>query len=204
MSEVLCVTDRRRCRGSFLEQLEKIAAARPAGIMLREKDLSPEAYLQLARQVKEICSRHGVPLVLHSHPAAAAALGISALHMPLQALAAMEPRERSRFALLGASCHSPEDAALAGSLGCTCITAGHVFETTCKPGLPPRGLSFLQSVCAAADMPVWAIGGVRPENFRSCLEAGAAGVCVMGAFMEAEDPAALLARFRSPGCPAPV
>ena len=39
MSEVLCVTNRQLCREDFLTRLERIAAAKPAGIILREKDL---------------------------------------------------------------------------------------------------------------------------------------------------------------------
>ena len=37
----------------------------------------------------------------------------------------------------------------AQALGATYLTAGHVFETTCKAGLPGRGLDFFRRVCAA-------------------------------------------------------
>ena len=38
MFEILCVTSRALCREDFLTRLERLAAARPAGIILREKD----------------------------------------------------------------------------------------------------------------------------------------------------------------------
>ena len=33
-----------------------------------------------------------------------------------------------------------------------------------QKGLPPRGLDFLREVCRSVDIPVYAIGGIRPEN----------------------------------------
>ena len=83
----------------------------------------------------------------------------------------------------------------AEKLGCTYITAGHGFATDCKKGLAPRGLDFLQAVCRAVDLPVWAIGGITPENFPSVRAAGARGGCVMSGLMTCADPAALLERF---------
>ncbi|MCD8332186.1 MAG: thiamine phosphate synthase, partial [Oscillospiraceae bacterium] len=74
MSKVLCVTNRALCRGGFLDRVEALAAAHPAGILLREKELSEREYRQLARQVLKLCQRAGVPCILHSFVDAAAAL----------------------------------------------------------------------------------------------------------------------------------
>ena len=101
--------------------------------------------------------------------------------------------EKARFRILGASCHSPADAWEAQRLGYTYITAGHVFATDCKKGLPPRGLDFLREVCRSVDIPVYAIGGIRPENMAAVRAAGAAGGCVMSGLMTCPDPRALLA-----------
>ena len=195
MSEILCVTDRTVCPGDFLTQIRAIAAGRPAGIVLREKDLPPADYVCLAGSVLEICRAYGVPCILHSFPEAAEKLEHFAIHMPLHRLMQMTGEERRRFTVLGASCHSVEDALRAQDLGCTYITAGHVFETQCKAGLPGRGLEFLRAVCEAAEIPVMAIGGISPASFRQVKAAGAAGGCVRGPLMTAADPAALLRQF---------
>lgn len=42
-----------------------------------------------------------------------------------------------------------EDALKAQQLGATYVTAGHIYTTNCKKGLPPRGLEFLGEVCNA-------------------------------------------------------
>ena len=80
-------------------------------------------------------------------------------------------------------------------LGCTCVFAGHIFETDCKRGLKGRGLGFLKEVCRAAEIPVYAIGGISPENYGSVISAGAAGACVMSGFMRCESPLEFIKSF---------
>jgi len=146
----------------------------------------------------EICDRHGVRCILHSFYDAAVNLQAEALHMPLHLLRELSPEQRSRFPVLGASCHSREDAMEAQALGCTYITAGHVFETDCKKGLPGRGLAFLREVCAAAGIPVYGIGGITAENAASVREAGAAGICLMSSLMTAENVAERMKAMEEP------
>ena len=84
---------------------------------------------------------------------------------------------------MGTSVHSPEEAALAEKLGASYVTAGHIFATDCKKGVPPRGLDFLENVCKSVKIPVYAIGGITRSNMHLALEKGAAGVCVMSGLM---------------------
>lgn len=201
MCDLICVTNRRLCRGDFLQRIEAIAAARPAGILLREKDLPEPEYRQLARQILRICGDHQVPCILHSFADTAIELGAEALHLPLPVLRGMSAFQKARFQTLGASCHSTEDALEAQRLGCTYITAGHVFETDCKKGLPGRGLDFLRSVCESVSIPVYAIGGVSKHNISLVRDAGAAGACVMSGLMQCSDAAAYLNDFEKEGAP---
>ena len=197
MSEILCVTNRRLCREDFLTRMEAVAAAGPAGVILREKDLASNDYRVLAQQVLTICRIHATPCIFHSFPQVALELGADGLHLPLPLLRTLSPVERGKFPMLGASCHSVEDAQEAERLGCTYITAGHIFATDCKKGLPPRGLSFLREVCRTVQIPVWAIGGIKPENFLSVTAAGAQGGCVMSGLMTCSDPKVLLQTFHT-------
>ena len=195
MSDILCVTNRTLCREDFLTRLARIAACHPAGIILREKDLSPDEYHALAAQVMELCEQYGVPCILHSFVDAALELRADAIHLPLHILREMTPEQKSQFRTIGASCHSVEDAMEAQRLGCTYITAGHVFETDCKKDLPGRGLAFLKAVCESVSIPVYAIGGISAGNLRSVRGAGAKGACIMSGLMRCEDPAAHLPSF---------
>ena len=187
MSDILCVTNRALCREDFLARLEKIAAARHDGIILREKDLDVGAYRLLAEQALKICGKYAVRCVLHSFVDVALELGAKAVHLPLPILREMNSYQKAAFSEIGASCHSVEDALEARRMGCTYITAGHVFETDCKKGLPGRGLDFVRAVCGSVDIPVYAIGGISPDNIAFVRRAGAAGACVMSGIMCCDD-----------------
>ena len=93
-----------------------IASAHPKAIVLREKDLSEKEYEQLARQVMQICQKHGTQCILHSFSNVATTLGATAVHMPLPLLQKMTPQEKSHFQIIGASCHSLEEAKEAQNL----------------------------------------------------------------------------------------
>lgn len=192
MSDILCVTNRKLCQKDFLARIERIAACHPVGIILREKDMKPEDYKELATAVTGICKRHGVKCILHSFTTVAISLHADAIHLPLHLLRELSQEQKAHFTILGASCHSVEDALEAQALGCTYITAGHVFETDCKKGLPGRGLEFLRNVCVAVDIPVYGIGGIDPDNIAFARNAGASGACLMSSLMLCEDVAGLL------------
>ena len=90
-------------------------------------------YRALAAQVMETCGQSGVLCILHSFHRAAAELG-APVHLPMPVLREMSEKERSAFEIMGASRHSVDEAREAQALGCTYITAGHVFATDCKKG----------------------------------------------------------------------
>ena len=192
MSDILCVTSRTLCRGNFLTRIENIAACHPAGIILREKDLPKAEYKILAEQVMKICEKNGVTCILHSFVDVALELHANAIHLPLPILRTMTQEEKAQFRSIGASCHSAEDAQEAQKLDCTYITAGHIFDTDCKKGLPGRGIPFLRDICDAVSVPVYAIGGIAPANIAKIRAGGASGACLMSALMVCEDVSELL------------
>ena len=196
MSDILCVTDRRLCT-DFPGQLKRITAgpAKPAAVILREKDLDALSYEQMAREAINLFRQTGTPLILHSFPEVALELDWPAIHLPLHILRELPETMRRRFSVLGASCHSTADAAEAEALGCTYLIAGHVFATSCKPGLPPRGLDFLRQVCQTVHIPVYAIGGITPDNIQSVYAAGARGACLRSGLMTCPDPTGLIQKL---------
>lgn len=197
MFDILCVTSRLLCKEAFLSRIRRIAAAHPAGILLREKDLTEAEYRRLAEEVLAVCGEYRTPCILHGFPRVALLLGARGLHLPVRKLDALSPAERKQFPVLGASCHSAEEARQAEARGCTYITAGHIFDTDCKKGSPGRGLPFLEEVCAGVSVPVYAIGGITAERAAGVKAAGARGACVMSGIMQCADPQAYLAAFAS-------
>lgn len=189
--KIICVTHRQLC-SDFLSQLEQIAKVHPRQIILREKDMTPHDYERLLLQCRSICDACGVPLFAHTFVDAARHTGIKKIHLPLPQLNALGQRPDG-FEIVGTSIHSPEEALLAERLGADYATAGHIFATDCKKGLPGRGLDFLRKVCSITTLPVYAIGGITPENMPDILAAGAAGGCMMSSLMTASHPAEYLA-----------
>ncbi|MBQ9545262.1 MAG: thiamine phosphate synthase [Clostridia bacterium] len=194
---VVFVTEFSLCPEPPLKRLEKFASSGADCVILRAKGLSYPEYLALAKEALAIFSGSPSRLVLHGSPEAADELGYPYIHLPLGVLRTLDPEKRKSYKTLGASCHSADDAAEAEKAGCTYISAGHVFDTDCKKGLPGRGTDFLREVCAAVRIPVLAIGGVAPQNARSLYECGASGFCVMSSAMTCADPKALVKEFKN-------
>lgn len=185
---LICITQRSTCPDDFLTRIEQIAAQRPARIILREKDLSPEEYETLARKLLPLCEKYGVPLQCNGPipgftvPGCGVQLSFQNRNLPV-------------FGEFGVSIHAPEEAAALRESNAAYLIAGHVFPTDCKKGVPARGLEFLEKVCQNARQPVYAIGGITPERVPSVLQAGAVGYCVMSALMKAPDPVRLIQEF---------
>ena len=196
MCKILCITNRRLCTDDFLARIAVIAAEHPAGIVLREKDLPEQEYAALAEKVLDICSKAEVPCILHSFPETSKQLGAEKLHLPLPAIRALSDTERASLPAFGVSCHSVEDAEEAAKSGASYLIAGHIFETDCKKGLAGRGTNFLKEVCSSVSLPVYAIGGITPENAAQVMKAGAAGICVMSGLMQCSNPADYLQRLK--------
>ena len=185
---MIAVTSRALCGEPFLTRIARLAEARPEMIILREKDLTEDEYLELAVGCKRVCDPLGVPLAVNHFVRVAGTLGIRRIHLPMPDL---REEDVSGFDLVGASVHSVDEAREAVSLGADYLIAGHVFGTSCKP-TEPRGLGFLRDVCSAVDVPVYAIGGVDPDNYNRVLEAGAHGAAVMSQAMTCEKPEVLV------------
>lgn len=191
---MICITNRHLCQGDFYERLEQIAEKRPAAVILREKDLSEEEYEKMLIQCREILKGR-VPLYAHSYMEAAKRAGMNRIHLPMPLLRqyVLESQESGNrkektvyFSKIGASVHSVKEALEAQQLGASYVTAGHIFATDCKKGVPGRGLAFLKEVCEAVSIPVYAIGGMNEANLSLMMKMGAAGSCMMSGFMRKE------------------
>lgn len=191
MFKIICVTDRKSCKEDFLTRIEKVAAAKPDRIIFRDKDCDDKEYVKFALKVLEISNKYGVPCSRYFHPDIT---GDTHMTMPMLQHIGLSSMNRRRF--VGVSVHSVEEAKEAESKGVNYVTAGHIFATSCKPDLAPRGLDFLREVCESVKIPVYAIGGINPQNISQIVQAGAGGACVMSGFMTCENPAEFIKDLR--------
>lgn len=183
---ILVVTNRKSCKDDFLVRIEAIARRKPYGILLREKDLSKEDYLELARACQSICETYQVPLIVHSYIEVARELKIKAIHLPYDRFVELGG-ELQGFSKVGVSIHSKEEAKVAEQKGATRLIAGHIYETTCKPNLEPRGLVYLRGIVDTVNIPVFAIGGITFERIKEVESVGAEGICMMSMLMSCPE-----------------
>jgi len=194
MYKILAITNRHLCNNDFLTRIqdicllnEKNTVIKPVSIVLREKDLSENEYKDLAAKVMKICKNNNTECILHTYYKVAKELNCKKIHLPLHGLKS-NPDVCKEFNEVGVSIHSVSEAIEAVNLGATYITAGHIFATDCKKDIPPRGLSFLSSVCSSVTIPVYAIGGISHTNSQKSIDAGADGICIMSGLMNCKNP----------------
>ena len=182
---MIAVSNRKLCTRELPEQIQRVCAQGVSTVILREKDLAPELYRQLAQEILPICESYRVQCVLHKYTEVARELKCLGIHLPLQDLLSLRKRNETLddFRVIGASVHSVEDAKAAEEAGATYLTAGHIYQTQCKPGLAPRGIAFLKEVCEAVSIPVYGIGGIHEAQISEILQNGAAGACMMSEMM---------------------
>ena len=144
---LIAVTDAASCPRSLVEQVERIAecAYKPQQLLLRAKELAPQDYAKLAWEVLPLCQKHGIEIIIHTHWQIALELGIQRVHLPLPKLSQL-PVAARRSLVISSSVHSVAEAQRALAEGAQALVVGHIYTTSCKAGLPPRGLEFLKQI----------------------------------------------------------
>lgn len=99
--------------------------------------------------------------------------------------------------VIGQSVHSAEEAIGAQQAGVDFVIFGHIYETSSKAGLKPRGIDALAEVVGAVGLPVIAIGGIEPDKVDEVLSTGCAGIAVMSSVFLHPEPSLQIARFRA-------
>ncbi|MDP4105608.1 MAG: thiamine phosphate synthase [Bacillota bacterium] len=192
---LILVTNRKLCKDDFLQRIQQLVKSKPHAIMLREKDLDGGEFEDLAENVKGICDVAQVPLIINQNISAAAKLKLLNIHLSISDLRKYQ-NDLLPFLNIGASVHSVSEAAEAQKLGASYLIAGHIFNTDCKKGVPPRGLPFLKEICESVSIPVFAIGGITNNRVKDVLETGAKGVCIMSEAMTCQNPSELSEQYR--------
>lgn len=95
------------------------------------------------------------------------------------------PRTRQARGWLAASCHSAGELALAARLGCDFATVSPVAATTSHPDAVPLGWQGLAGLVADSPLPVYALGGLGPDDLAPARDHGALGIAAIRAFWPA-------------------
>jgi thiamine-phosphate pyrophosphorylase len=185
---VLLITDRTQAAVP-IETL--VAGALEAGcrwILLREKDMPAAGRLTLLRRLIDLGEARGATVMVSADVAAAKQTGAAGVHLPVGGDPEAARCVLGARALIGVSAHSLEEAKSAQERGADYVTLSPIFASASKPGYGPAlGLDALRASVSHLAIPVLALGGVGARTARPCLDAGAAGIAVMGEIMRAPD-----------------
>lgn len=201
----LCVvTDRSLTKGRPLESVVDAALVGGAkAIQLREKDLSTRDLYALIERLLPLVRRRDACLLVNDRVDLTLALPIDGVHLSRTSLPPAEARALlGPSRLIGASCHSLDEAIEAERGGADFIVFGPLFQTPSKAVYgPPVGLAQFHEVRRRIRLPIFGIGGITTSRAASVMTAHADGMAVISAVMAADDPAdavsALLRIIRS-------
>lgn len=188
--------DEARRQEALVEQCARWAAEGIEMIQLREKDLPAGALAGLARSILAVISAGNTKLLINSRADVAVASGAHGVHLTAAHGELRPAQVRHLYSEAGhpapvvsVSCHTLDEVKQARANHADAILFAPVFGKSIAGEVitPAAGLDTLRKACtAAAPIPVYALGGVTPENAPSCIEAGAAGVAGIRLFAGCE------------------
>ena len=169
----------------FLDRIEFLCRTGVRRIVLREKGMPVSEYRGIAEAFVTVCRRYSVIPVISHHTDIAIKYNTE-LQLSIDELR-NDPDVTNKVRYVGVSVHSADEAKEAESLGASSVTAGHIFTTECKKGVPERGLQFLKDVIDSVNIPVYAIGGVDIDVIDDIYATGASGACLMSTMMNSSE-----------------
>ena len=194
---------RERLGGVYLVTSAKRPVSRLAGIVdaaleggvtmvqFRDKgEFTGRERIDAARAIQRVCRDHGAPFLVNDDPNLARRLHADGIHVgrgdpsPRVARSLVGPE-----AIVGVTVYGfPGEEEGADKAGADYIAVGTFFPSVTKPDKPVLSLSVLDEVVARSHLPVFAIGGITAERAAILVRHGVAGVAVVSAIMDAEDP----------------
>ena len=183
------VTDRAWLRGrTLIEQAEEALRGGATCLQLREKELDAGSFLREAQELKSLCGKYRVPLIVNDNVEIAIECGAAGVHIGQHDAAADQVRQRiGPDMLLGVSAQTVEQAVKAEQDGADYLGVGAVFSTGTKPDADDVSFDTLKAICDAVSIPVVAIGGISQKNICALAGSGIDGVAVVSAIFAAGD-----------------
>ena len=143
--------------------------------------------LDLAGRLLPVCRKYGTKLVINRRVDLALAAGVDGVHLGADSIRLL-PAERSKL-LFGYSAHRIEEGQRAIEKGFDYLLFSPVFEPLSKQSARAvHGREDLARLCGSTTAPVFALGGITPQNARSCRVSGASGIAVITAILGQPDP----------------
>lgn len=193
------VVIRSLCPRSWRDAVKAAIAGGVDLVQLREKRGSTFERIELARELLKITEPENVPLLINDDVEAARRFGgaVAGVHLGQDDLPVEIARARlGPDAWIGLSTHDEMEIAWSERTGATHLGLGACFETRSKSDHKLLSFDELSRALARARRPVFAIGGITPENVGLLVSAGVKRVAVSAAILAAADPKDAASRIR--------
>lgn len=137
----------------------------------------------LAAKVAQVCRSRRLLLLVARDLALARAVGAGGLHLPEGLVRHGRPYGLPRHWILTAAAHSPAALKRAALIGADAVLAGPAFSTASHPGAGALGPHRLGRMLEAAQIPVYALGGINEKNHRRLPAQKLVGTAGIGIFL---------------------
>ena len=180
---------------SALEGVADSLLSGGAGVLqLRAKGYDAKGVARLIKEsaprLGEMCRAHKVPFIVNDFPDVALSVGADGVHIGQHDGSLNDARAVvGHEMIVGRSTHSLSQAHAAHQEGFDYIGYGPLFPTPTKEGRPAIGLENIHTVqeSVGKDIPVFCIGGIKPDNLELVLASGAQRVVIVSALLQAAD-----------------
>ena len=189
MLRLYAVTDRSWLGTQTLaQQVEQALRGGATCVQLREKELNDTDFLAEAKELKILCARYGVPLIINDNVELALKVDADGVHVGQEDMDARDVRNLiGADKILGVTAKTVEQAQKAQLAGADYLGSGAVFGSTTKPNARPMTKELLHSICQSVTIPVVAIGGIHRGNIASLAGTGIRGAAVVSGIFAAAD-----------------
>ena len=157
-------------------------------VQLRERGLAGRDLLSLALELRRITQDRAL-LIVNERVDIAIAAGADGVQLGEQSMSVSAAKFVAEERLLiGRSVHDMYGAQDADGDGADFLIAGTIFASRSHPGMGAAGTALISEITGAISTPTIGIGGVTSANAADVIAAGAHGVAVIGAILDAKSP----------------
>ena len=177
-------------RFSHMEITRLAIAGGADTIQYRQKSGSTREMIEIARNMKRLCSEAGVTFIVNDRLDVAIAAEADGVHLGQDDFPIPMARELlGEGRIIGGSAATLDEARKCLSEGADYVGFGPVYPTSSKDDAGPvSGIDILKQVVEIIPLPIIAIGGVGAENIPDVMRAGAHGIAVISAVCCQDDP----------------
>lgn len=167
-------------------------------LQIRAKEQPKAKIVKYAEAMLPLTKAAGVPLILNDYPDLLNEVDADGCHVGQEDFGVDQARELAgRGCVVGKSTHTLAQAHTAVREGADYIGFGPLFPTGTKPTAEAIGLAALRALHEQVQLPIFCIGGVKLENLRDIMRAGAQRVCLVSDLLLAPDIAKRTAEVKS-------